>query len=165
MVLTTHAVAGAAVASLMPNHPVLGFVAGFGSHFLLDAIPHSEYSLASVKLDPKDKMNNDMIINKKFFYDILKIAIDVILGITVCLLVWRPTEPYIFSAILWGAIGGITPDALQFVYWKLRCEPFTSIQHFHHWVHSKRDLDNDPTIGAFIQILLIFGIILIFKIL
>ena len=49
MVLTTHAVAGATLATLVPNHPLWGFVIGFGSHFVLDSIPHWDYSLKSKK--------------------------------------------------------------------------------------------------------------------
>jgi hypothetical protein len=35
MILTTHAITGAAVASVFPNNPALGFVAGFASHFFV----------------------------------------------------------------------------------------------------------------------------------
>jgi hypothetical protein len=43
MILTTHAVVGAALASFVPEHPAVAFVVGFGSHFILDAIPHVDY--------------------------------------------------------------------------------------------------------------------------
>jgi hypothetical protein len=39
MILTTHAVVGAALASFVPSHPVTAFAMGFASHFVLDAIP------------------------------------------------------------------------------------------------------------------------------
>ena len=38
MTLTTHAVVGAAVATLLPSHPLLGISAAFLSHFFVDAI-------------------------------------------------------------------------------------------------------------------------------
>jgi hypothetical protein len=38
MILTTHAIVGAALASFMPSHPAAAFVVGFASHFALDAI-------------------------------------------------------------------------------------------------------------------------------
>ena len=56
MTLATHAVVGAAAASLIPTHPFLGFIAGFVSHFAIDAIPHWEYSLASAKIDKDNLM-------------------------------------------------------------------------------------------------------------
>jgi hypothetical protein len=40
MILSTHAIVGAAIASFLPSHPTIAFVLGFGSHFVLDAIPH-----------------------------------------------------------------------------------------------------------------------------
>jgi hypothetical protein len=43
MILSTHAVVGGAIASLMPSHPVLAFVVGVASHYAIDAIPHVDY--------------------------------------------------------------------------------------------------------------------------
>jgi hypothetical protein len=34
MILTTHAVIGAALASFVPEHPAVAFVVGFGSHVI-----------------------------------------------------------------------------------------------------------------------------------
>jgi len=39
MILSTHAIVGAAIASFLPSHPTTAFVLGFASHFVLDAIP------------------------------------------------------------------------------------------------------------------------------
>jgi hypothetical protein len=47
MILTTHAVVGAALASFVPSHPATAFVLGFASHFVLDAIPHVDYPIKS----------------------------------------------------------------------------------------------------------------------
>ena len=52
MTLTTHAIFGAGLASLMPEHPVAAFIAGFASHFVLDAIPHWDYAILSESVDP-----------------------------------------------------------------------------------------------------------------
>ncbi|MDH2348696.1 hypothetical protein [Bradyrhizobium sp. SSUT77] len=43
MILSTHAIVGGAIASLIPDQPALAFVAGIVSHFVIDAIPHSDY--------------------------------------------------------------------------------------------------------------------------
>jgi hypothetical protein len=50
MILSTHAVVGGAIASLMPGHPVLAFVIGAASHFAIDAIPHVDYPLYSISV-------------------------------------------------------------------------------------------------------------------
>ena len=76
MTLTTHAVVGAAIATSMPNHPVIGFTLAFASHFVLDAIPHWDYKLSSQKTDNVNSLNDYMIIDRNFFIDLLKIGID-----------------------------------------------------------------------------------------
>jgi hypothetical protein len=38
MILSTHAVVGAALASFVPSHPFAAFMIGFASHFALDTI-------------------------------------------------------------------------------------------------------------------------------
>ena len=48
MILSTHAIVGGAIASLFPSHPALVAVAGFASHFAIDAIPHWDYPLRSI---------------------------------------------------------------------------------------------------------------------
>ena len=50
MILSTHAVVGAALASLMPSHPIAAFVAGVASHFVIDSTPHWDYPLKSISL-------------------------------------------------------------------------------------------------------------------
>lgn len=154
MVLATHAMIGAAVANIFPAHPVLGFFAGFTSHFLADAIPHWHYPLTTTKGDKNDLMNADMVINKHFPFDLLKISIDALLGIGCAFFFFGVSYPYLFSATLLGAAGGMLPDALQFAYWKWRHEPLTSLQRFHLWVHAKRRLDDRPILGPALQIML-----------
>jgi hypothetical protein len=53
MILTTHAVVGAALATFLPSHPVIAFAVGFASHFVLDAIPHVDYPIKSRSVNPK----------------------------------------------------------------------------------------------------------------
>jgi len=53
MILSTHAIVGAALASFLPSHPAAAFVAGFASHFALDAIPHVDYLIKSRSVNPR----------------------------------------------------------------------------------------------------------------
>jgi hypothetical protein len=39
-----------------------------------------------------------------------------------------------------GAVAGMLPDPLQFVYSVYPREPFKSLQRFHSWIHSKKKL-------------------------
>jgi hypothetical protein len=52
LTLTTHAIVGAAIASVIPAHPFFAIAAAFASHFLLDAIPHWDYPIRSDSVNP-----------------------------------------------------------------------------------------------------------------
>ncbi len=164
MTLTTHAIVGAAIGSLMPSHPVLGFAAGFASHFLLDAIPHWDYHLASIKEDSDNPMNNDIVFNINFIFDLFKMGFDAILGIIIVLLLFGFSNSHLVWTPLWGAIGALTPDALQFVYLKWKHEPIASIHQFHILrIHSKRGLSDHPILGISLQIAMIVLVVAISK--
>lgn len=138
MTLTAHAITGAALASLVPDQPLVGFVIGFASHFVLDAIPHWDYKLNSKKEDSNNHMNDDMVINKDFLKDILKISFDGILGLLLSLIVFNFYFKFPTLVVLSGVIGAMMPDALQFVYMKWRHEPLISLQKFHLWIHADK---------------------------
>jgi hypothetical protein len=53
MILTTHAVVGAVLASFVPSYSATAFALGFASHFILDAIPHVDYPIKSRSVNPK----------------------------------------------------------------------------------------------------------------
>lgn len=139
MILTNHAITGAMLATLTPNQPLLGFTAGFLSHFVLDAIPHWDYSLDSLKKDDKNPMNNDMAINRDFVKDLFKIGLDGIIGLAFAYLILCFYMKFSVLSILSGAIGAMAPDALQFAYMKCRFEPLVSLQRFHIWIHADKE--------------------------
>ena len=107
MTLTTHALVGAAAASLIPYSPTLALTAGFMSHFAIDAIPHWDYKIKSLQGDPKHPLKADMVIGKDFFIDLIRIGFDALLGVALSL--------FFFSGIsgvamaFWGACLGILP--------------------------------------------------------
>jgi hypothetical protein len=138
MILTNHAITGAALASLMPNEPLAGFAVGFLSHFVLDAIPHWDYALQSVQEDKNNSLNNNVILDGRFLKDILKIGLDSTIGLLLSLLIFCFYFKSSVLAILCGAIGAMTPDVLQFVYMKWRHEPLVSLQKFHLWIHAEK---------------------------
>ena len=140
MTLTAHAITGAALASLVPDQPLVGFAVGFISHFVLDAIPHWDYKLSSKKEDGNNHMNDDMVINKNFIKDILKISFDGILGLLLSLIVFNFYFKFSTFVVLSGVIGAMMPDALQFVYMKWRHEPLISLQKFHLWIHADKKI-------------------------
>lgn len=137
MILSTHAVIGGAIASLVPSNPVLAAVTGFASHFAIDAMPHWDYPLRSISVgncaDSRPlKLNGALII------DLTSIGVDACAG--VALAIWQFATPASASVIALGAMAAILPDPLQFVHSVYPQEPLVTLQRFHEWIHSKRKL-------------------------
>ena len=157
MTLTTHAVAGAALAALIPQHPIAGFAAGFASHFLLDAIPHYDYAILSQSIHPR--MGGPVRLDRALALDMARIGGDALLGLALSALIFA--TPSAADAVLWGAFGGILPDALQFVYGRFGQELLSPLQRFHEWIHSKKRLEVEGrlVVGILSQLFLLALII------
>jgi hypothetical protein len=138
MILTTHAVVGAALASFLPSHPATAFAVGFASHFVLDAIPHVDYPIKSRSADPK--FGASMVFDRALLQDAVTIGSDGLLGIIFSLVLFSSSAN--FWAVLMGAIGAMLPDPLQFAYTRLPYGPLRILQRFHLWAHSKKKMDS-----------------------
>jgi hypothetical protein len=137
MILTTHAIVGGALASLFPAHPILAVVAGFASHFAIDAIPHWDYPLQSISLAPGQR--NRLKWEKPILRDMALICFDACAGLTLAIGLFS-VHASILVVVL-GAIAGMLPDPLQFAYSLRPQEPLVTLQRFHRWIHTKRQLD------------------------
>ena len=137
MILSTHAVIGAAFATLMPSHPVAAFAGGFASHFVIDSIPHWDYSLKSISTGLGAR--NDLSVNSARVHDLALIGADALAGLIIAIGIFGTEASLV--AVLAGAMGAILPDPLQFVYSVYPGEPLATLQRFHIWIHSKRKLD------------------------
>lgn len=156
MILSTHAIVGASIASLT-HDPVAGFAVGFVSHFVLDAIPHWDYKLRSSRQDSDQPMKSDIVVGRDFLRDLVKIGGDVLGGFAIVALLFSAMDSVALPVALSGALGGVLPDALQFAYFKFRHEPLSSLQRFHIWIHSDRKV-LDPIAGAASQFIAAAGI-------
>jgi hypothetical protein len=136
VILTTHAVVGAALATFLPSHPVAAFAVGFASHFVLDAIPHVDYPIRSRSVDPK--IGAPMVFDGALLQDAVTIGSDGLFGMVVSLLLFSSATN--FWAVLMGAVGAILPDPLQFAYTRFPHEPLRTLQRFHLWAHSKQKI-------------------------
>jgi hypothetical protein len=136
LILATHAVVGAAIASLIPDHPLGAFLAGVASHFAIDAIPHWDYPLRSM-FRGADK-GAILPIDRGLFVDFVLIALDGCVGLALGL--WLFATPATMVTIVLGIFGGLLPDPLQFVNRLYPHEPLRSLQRFHSWIHSKTKL-------------------------
>ncbi len=157
MTLGTHAVVGAAVASFFPGRPVTAFILGFASHFLIDAIPHRDYDLTSGSIDPK--IASRIKIDWAFLRDSIVISSDALIGLLVVLLFLGIHGD--ISVILVGAIAGILPDPLQFIYSRFPRGPLTPLQRFHMWIHTNSRMENSPVLGIITQALFVCLIIIV----
>ena len=134
MILTTHAIVGAALASFLPSHPIAAFVTGFASHFALDAIPHVDYPIKSRSVNPR--VGAPMAFDRALLQDAVTIGSDGMFGIMAALFLFSTTAS--FWAILMGALGAMLPDPLEFVHTRLPHEPLRTLQRFHLWAHTKK---------------------------
>ena len=96
MILLVHMLFGAAVASKIQN-PFFAIILAFLSHYLLDVIPHVEYSIKRIK-------SNKL---KEAWPDLLKILMDLFLG---SLLIWLLSGQKFIVFII--AFFAIIPDGL-----------------------------------------------------
>jgi hypothetical protein len=138
MILSTHAVVGGAIAScLFPSDPILAVVAGFASHFAIDAIPHWDYPLRSISVG-KGADNRRLRLNRAVMMDLICIGTDACAGFV--LAIWLFATPASIWVVALGAVAAMVPDLLQFVHSIHPREPLVSLQRFHGWIHSKRKL-------------------------
>lgn len=163
MTLTTHAIVGAAAASLFPASPVLAFAAGFASHLAIDSLPHWDYRILS-KQDPlkvEDKLQENMNVrSKEFVFDLLRIGSDAALGVVLACFIF---SFWLFQFPLWlavlGAVAGILPDPLQFVYYKTRSKLLLPLQRFHIWVQKGKSIYPPFYIGLGLQLALVAAVL------
>jgi hypothetical protein len=137
MILSTHAIVGGAIASLFPSHPALVAVAGFASHFAIDAIPHWDYPLQSISIG-QGADNRRLKLNRNLLFDLVLICVDALAGLA--LAIWLFATPATLGVIALGAFAAILPDPLQFAQSLYPREPLNSLQRFHHWIHARRKL-------------------------
>jgi hypothetical protein len=159
MTLATHAVVGAAFAQLFPEYPIAAFAVGFASHLAIDSLPHWDYKILSLEKVEGQPLETNMAIGKYFLKDCLRIGSDAMAGILLSIVIFG----YFFrgtplSIILIGAVAGILPDPLQFVYWKTRSPLLLPLQTFHVWVQKGRSIHVHPFVGLFLQFIVVVAI-------
>lgn len=137
MILSTHAIVGGAIASLVPSHPLLAVVAGFTSYFVIDAIPHWDYPLRSIAVG-KGADNRRLRLSRTVLTDLAIIAVDACVGFALAL--WLFATLASMGVIALGAIAAMLPDLLQFAHSLFPREPLNTLQRFHAWIHARRRL-------------------------
>lgn len=163
MTLLTHAIVGASVGKIFSGNIIVGSILAFASHFAVDAIRHGHYSLRSKYKDENNPLNNDILIGKNFFFDLIKIGADFSLGLIFAHLFFNGLTLEVDWTIILYAFLGTLPDALQFAYFKIRKEPLISLQKFHIFCHSKSNFNNYPRKAILVETITSFASVLIAK--
>src|SRR3989344_7218840 len=148
MVLSTHAIAGAATALVFRDNPIIALAAAFSSHYVLDAIPHWHYKLLSKRTDDSYPFGKKIDFGMDFRKDIFRTGFDFWLGLIISLTISQIFFPEYFLLTAFGAFAGALPDALQVFYYRFKnFKPAYWFQWFHEKVHAKRHLNNEPIKG------------------
>lgn len=150
MILVTHGLVGGSVALATGNVP-LAIAVSFASHFVLDMIPHWDYSLPA--LDESNGPLSAYIKKSHLLETFLKVGFDGLLGMSVPLLVGYIVGAPLHLIFLGGAFA-ILPDFLQFVYFKTHTKLLHHFMKFHTWIHSTTRFDHKPVLGVTMQAIL-----------
>lgn len=138
MLFSAHVIPAGYVGEMIGN-PFLAFLAGIVIHFILDSVPH---------YDTTDR-------GKFTLRQWALILADVTIGLYIILFVLKP-DFNIKSPFLWGALGGILPDMLEFTpilnkaYRKMKWGAV--VHRFHEKIQSVR---LKPIQGLLIQVFII----------
>lgn len=119
MILTTHALTGAAIGKYVAN-PWLTVGLSLFFHYLLDTLRHGEY------------------LNKQSFRkDSWRVVTDISAALFVlCIAIFFSdfSNSTIFNILL-GTFFSMFPDLITFLYWKFNFGFLQPLFDFHHWIH------------------------------
>lgn len=144
--------------ALAPSSPPLALAIGVVSHFALDAIPHWDYDLKSLK-------GEKWRTARENWADFVKLAADVFIGVAVAAgFLWavaatRGLTGTGVMGLMWpaaaGAFGGVLPDLLQVVWYKWQPRWLAPVQKFHNLTHYSDILQKRPLVGALCQVVIV----------
>ncbi len=162
MTLTTHGVTGALIVASMPLYPAVGLTLAFGSHFLLDALPHWDYKILSLDKVEAKKGVVVMTGGRNFFLDLFRIGTDGFLGLALTVSISLFFYNSVLGLLIVGALVAMLPDFLQFVFGRFKFEFLRPLQNFHSNIHTKIKIENNLLFGIGSQATLIFLCLIIF---
>ena len=141
MYLTVHATAGLLVARAFPHHPLLAFLGGLASHFVLDMVPHGD------ELPPH--LSRPQAVRRLLGAATLDGA--VLIGWLLLYLRVTPLLPT--SAVAAAVIGSVLPDALEGIDMLTHTTLLRWFSRFHERVHNFTKLKLRWPVGMLLQCL------------
>jgi hypothetical protein len=134
MILLVHLILGAAIGSKISNI-YLAIILALLSHYLLDIIPHFDYPVKS----------NDRNQWKKLLLGAVKVALDLLVGISL-ILIFSKNQPLVYI----GAFFALLPDGFTVLKYLI---PNNKIFEAHYALHMKLHFLKDKKISMFWRIL------------
>lgn len=178
MILSSHIVTASVMAAPLAAQPFnlisifFIFFISFASHYILDSIPHWDYSLSSfVKVFNKDGVyrgERKFIFQKSLLIkDLIKILLDFFVGLLIIFLFIGFSNNF-DKILITGLIifASSLPDILQVCYAFLkhsRPKILELERKFHHYIHGERIFENQPILGFISQILTLLVVIVILR--
>lgn len=166
MIRATHITTTAAIAALAHTTEPLGvLLIGIISHYILDAIPHWEYDLASLHNRRGNAKERRLTLDRRAtVLDMFRVTLDIFMGVALLLM----TPAFSFDTLLSPlfvalTVGAILPDVLQPLGLIIKKSPFTNIHDFGERIHSKISIKAFPW-GVALQVGLILGSMLVLSI-
>lgn len=151
MFVTTHALVGALIAEQIPTHPIVAFLLGLASHFLLDIIPHGD-----------SRLYKGYISGAKARRAVAYVLIDALVALFFVLFLFNTKFVDHRTAITAGIVGGVLPDFLVGVYEVLRTPGlrwFHRVHFFFHNMISGTRGDLALSTGIAMQMVILAGIL------
>jgi len=146
MFLTIHAATGAFIGEQV-HSPIMAFILGFLSHFVLDIFPHGDYeAIKNYRQGKKIKTMFSIVL------------IDGIIMTLFILLLFTKKDFFHPNTVAWGITGSILPDLLVGIY-ELTGKYFKKFRNFHYFLHNYLKFDVSFLTGLIIQIILFLIVI------
>lgn len=159
MILTPHLLIGAAIGAKTHNLGMI-IILGILSHFILDKLPHWDYSVPGIKKFKKTKSY------KNLFIDLFKIMLDGFLGLIIAfILIINTNQLNNWKFILLGILFAILPDIFLFLSYFFESKFLTSLRNIHHRLHYPREKKKEGEItfpGITVEILVLILAALVF---
>src|SRR3989344_76146 len=154
MTLATHIVVAGAVASPFLPNPLVGFLAGFLSHYVVDAIPHWDWPLKSIRINLQGRKYKTNFSSGTIIFDTMMMLSDMALGFLALFLVLQGNFSINAAVALFAAaVGGVLPGGMDIFFLAFRKEPFVTHHRFHSWAHTRRIIPHRETLkGIFMQL-------------
>lgn len=128
MYLTVHASVGALIGKTVGNNPLLGFVLGFLSHFLLDKIPHADPHISLPEHFGETIRPSKPVVG---FITIVLLDSLLVAALTSFLI----TKNIIPSSSILSIIGSVLPDFAFGFYFLTKNKYLKKFHEFHEKMH------------------------------